>query len=39
MGEERKERRKHRAAWGFLLGHTVKSRMTVINGWSAIILN
>ncbi len=35
---ERKERRKRGLPEGSLLGRTVKSRMTVIIGWSAIVL-
>ncbi|MEZ3445133.1 MAG: hypothetical protein K1W30_08405 [Lachnospiraceae bacterium] len=34
---ERKGRRKRGLPEGFCLGHTVKSRMTVISRWSAIV--
>lgn len=35
---EREERRKRELPEGSCLGHTVKSRMTVISRWRAIIL-
>ncbi|MBD5451798.1 MAG: hypothetical protein HDR25_04050 [Lachnospiraceae bacterium] len=35
---EREERRKRELPKSSCLGHTVKSRMTVISRWSAIVL-